>query len=126
MRVYYDETKNALFVDGSKDVYPAQSLSVSNVGNELTVFVVNGGVNVLVTDFSNIQDVNNNTFPTLFDTISYLTGEFARSKEFNIVDDLSLSNDTSYSSNKVEERFDEEVGAQDFDFVLLFENGLSQ
>ena len=41
------------------------------------------------------------------------------------VDDNIIAENSTYSSQMIEDRLDEEVGTDDFDFVLLFENGLS-
>ena len=42
-----------------------------------------------------------------------------------VIDDSLVTTDTTYSSSRIETRIDEEVGDEDFDFVLLFENRLS-
>jgi len=42
------------------------------------------------------------------------------------INDDSVSENTTYSSDKIEDRIDEEVGAEDLDFVLLFQNELSK
>ncbi len=42
------------------------------------------------------------------------------------IDDENISQDSTYSSFKIEDRIEEEIGDDDFNFVLLFENQLSQ
>ena len=42
------------------------------------------------------------------------------------VNDIIISQESPYSSAKTEERLGEEVGVEDFNFNLIFENQLSQ
>ena len=42
-----------------------------------------------------------------------------------IINDSIIGENTVYSSQRVEDRIDEEVGEDDFNFTLLFENTLS-
>ena len=64
---------------------------------------------------------------TLSGIIAWLNNIFDGNVYSNplVVNDAQSSLTDVYSSQKVEDRIDEEVGEDDFNFVLLFENQLS-
>ena len=130
MRVYYQSDNNCLFVQGTRDAYPAKSLTWTrnDTDNErINIWVQSGELAIASNHWTRFENYNYVSFSSQAEVEAYLTEQFSRSYEnLDIINDTINTEGNVYSAEKVEEKFIEEVGTEDYNFELLFENQLSQ
>lgn len=88
MKIFYDDTRDLIIIEGLKQVFAPQSLVAVVVNNKIAIRLINETVNILgPVEFNTIQDKNGTTRNNILNTHQYLLGEFAKS---GIPDDLDL------------------------------------
>lgn len=88
MKIYYDNDRDLIIIQGLKQVFPAMSLTAVVVNNKIAIRLINDTTNVLgPIEFNTIQDATGVTRNSILDTLSYLLGEFAKN---GVPDDLDL------------------------------------
>lgn len=82
IRVFHDPDRDSIFISNQNQVFPDRSLVAqisSSEPNKIEVFIANGGRRVLgPIRYTEIQDINFNTFPTAQAVVDYLDLEFAK------------------------------------------------
>ncbi|MEH6630149.1 MAG: hypothetical protein V7776_04960 [Halopseudomonas aestusnigri] len=81
-------------------------ITVEIIDGDSTVEVLNQKTQIIEVDSGFTQNIYNTTGTT--------------------IDDGAPRSDAVYSSEKVEERFDEEIGDEELNFSVLFRNQISQ
>lgn len=88
MKIYYDNDRDLIIIQGLKQVFPAMSLTAVVVNNKIAIRLINDTTNVLgPIEFNSIQDRTGLTRNNILDTLTYLLGEFAKN---GVPDDLDL------------------------------------
>lgn len=78
-RIYYDESRDSLFIEGSNTVYPDRSLQASVEGDTVSVWIANTSTRVAGPfRFDQVQDMVGNSFQTLQGAVDYLQAEFLK------------------------------------------------
>ena len=77
MRVFYDPSRDSIFIEGAKDVYPDRSLEAYDAGSDrVAMRIANGGVNILgPVPYTAIQDISGSGFATAALTLAYLQAQ---------------------------------------------------
>ena len=88
MKIYYDDTRDLIIIEGLKQVFAPQSLTAVVVNNKIAIRLINDTLNIVgPVEFSKIQDRNGATLNSILSTHTYLLDEFAKD---GIPDDLNL------------------------------------
>lgn len=88
MKIYYDDTRDLIFIEGLKQVFAPQSLTAVITNNKISIRLINDSLNVIgPREFNDFQDKNGNTFNNILATHTYLLGEFQKD---GIPGDLNL------------------------------------
>lgn len=93
MKIYYDNDRDLIIIQGLKQVFPAMSLTAVVVNNKIAIRLINDTTNVLgPIEFNTIQDATGVTRNSILDTLSYLLGEFAKNGVPDNLDLVSIFN----------------------------------
>lgn len=88
MKIYYDDTRDLIIIEGLKQVFAPKSLTAVIINNKVAIRLINDTVNIIgPVDFTKIQDASGATLNSILSTHTYLLSEFAKD---GIPDDLNL------------------------------------
>lgn len=79
MKIYYDDTRDLIFIEGLKQVFAPQSLTAVVVNNQIAIRLINDSLNLIgPLDFNAFQNKDGVTFNNILSTHTYLLGEFVK------------------------------------------------
>lgn len=78
MRVYYDDDRDCLFVQGTMSVYPPMSLEHSDTGTYITVSIANGERDVAYRPWDQFAARSGTAFSSIAAVRTYLDDEFSK------------------------------------------------
>lgn len=83
MRVFYDS--GSLIVEGTKQSYPAQSLTYESDSGRISIFLRDGKTKVLAASWEKIQDYDGNGLPNLAALLVYLDDELSKTPNDHLI-----------------------------------------
>lgn len=87
IRIFYDDDRGSLFIDGVKQVFPPRTLKAAAFANNITVAIANDiGTIVGPVPFDWIADKGGSTFASAGLAVAYLEQEFSKSPAGIVLD----------------------------------------
>ncbi len=86
MRIFFDNDRRCLFINGTREVYPARSLTHMDDGEKISIWIANQQTQIVKIRWQNIQNYNGNGFNDIESVRQYLTQEFSKGDDLQDIE----------------------------------------
>lgn len=126
-KVYYDNYSDVLVVQGSGNVWPSRGLIYTIEDEKVIISLSANELRISKIAWQKIAREDGSLFSSPAEIMLYLDAEFTKFRAAGTeINDNAAALNTTYSSQKIEDRLDEEIGEEDLNYTLIFENQLSR